>query len=411
MDSQRFDVVVIGGGIVGMATARELTVRHRHSLTVLEAEDRLAAHQSGHNSGVIHSGLYYKPGSLKARNCVEGREAMFRFCAEHGIPYERCGKVVVATRESELPALDELERRGRANGLRGLRRLDPAEVREREPHIAGIAGLLVPETGIVDYARVTQVCGEEVRQAGGEIRLQTRVLGCRREADGIVLETTAGPVACRHVINCGGLQSDRIARLCGVEPGLQIVPFRGEYYELVSERRSLIRNLVYPVPDPRFPFLGVHFTRTIHGQVEAGPNAVLALRREGYRRWSVSAADLAGMASFGGFWRMAGRYWRTGLGELHRSLSKRAFLKALQRLLPELRLEDLRPAGAGVRAQALEPAGNLVDDFRIVAHERMIHVLNAPSPAATASISIGRTIADLAAKTFDLAAVAMSRGG
>jgi L-2-hydroxyglutarate oxidase len=402
MESQTYDVVVIGGGIVGMATARELTARNRLSLAVLEAEDHLAAHQSGHNSGVIHSGLYYKPGSLKARNCVEGREAMYRFCAEHGIPHERCGKVVVATRESELPALTELERRGLANGLRGLRRLTPEEIHAQEPHIAGIAGLLVPETGIVDYAQVTRVYGDLVRHAGSEILLGARVLRCRHRSDGIVLETTAGPVECRHAINCCGLQSDRVARLCGADPGLQIVPFRGEYYELVPERRGLICNLVYPVPDPRFPFLGVHFTRTIHGQVEAGPNAVLAFRREGYHLWSVSLADLAEMASSGGFWRMAGRYWRTALGEVYRSLSRRAFLQALQRLLPELRLEDLRPAGAGVRAQALGPGGNLVDDFRIVAHERMIHVLNAPSPAATASLSIGWTIADMAATAFDL---------
>jgi L-2-hydroxyglutarate oxidase len=249
-----------------------------------------------------------------------------------------------------------------------------------------------------------------VRRSGGEVRLGTRVVGCRREAGGLVLETTQGPLACRYLINCCGLQSDRVARLCGVEPGLQIIPFRGEYYELVPERRFLIRNLVYPVPDPRFPFLGVHFTRTIHGIVEAGPNAVLAFRREGYHRWSISPADVLRMATYGGFWRMAGRYWRTGLGEMVRSYSKRAFHKALQRLLPELRLEDLRPAGAGVRAQALEPGGSLVDDFRIVQHERMIHVLNAPSPAATASISIGGTIADLAATAFDLAASAASQG-
>jgi L-2-hydroxyglutarate oxidase len=405
-----FDVAIVGGGIVGLATALTLTERFRPSLVVLEAEDRVAAHQTGHNSGVIHSGLYYKPGSLKAKNCVEGREAMVRFCQEHGIAHERCGKVVVATRPDELPALDELERRGRANGLRGLQRLSPEQIREYEPHVAGIVGLHVPETGIVDYVQVARKYAEIVGAAGGEIRLGSRVLACRRQSDGLVLETASGAVACRHLINCGGLQADRVARLCGVEPGLQIVPFRGEYYELVPERQHLIRNLVYPVPDPRFPFLGVHFTRLIHGGVEAGPNAVLAFKREGYRKRDVSVRDLLGMATFRGFWRMVWKYWKTGMGEMYRSFSKRAFRKALQRLLPDLRREDLRRAGSGVRAQALEPSGALVDDFRIVEAERMVHVLNAPSPAATASLSIGRTIAEMAAKRFDLAASKARQG-
>ncbi|HJT77750.1 MAG TPA: L-2-hydroxyglutarate oxidase [Gemmataceae bacterium] len=404
MTDHRCDVAIIGGGIVGLATALALTGRFRLSLMVLEAEDRVAAHQTGHNSGVIHSGLYYKPGSLKARNCVAGRELMYRFCQEHGIRHERCGKLVVATQESELPALAELERRGNANGLKGIRRLGPEEIREQEPHVAGIAGLLVPETGIVDYAEVGRVMAGLVQRAGGDIRLGARVRHCRRLPGELMLETAQGTITCRHLINCGGLQSDRVARLCGVRPGLQIVPFRGEYYELVPERRHLVRNLVYPVPDPRFPFLGVHFTRTVHGIIEAGPNAVLALRREGYRKQDVSPADVLQMAGYGGFWRMAWKYGRTGLGELYRSWSKRAFLKALQRLMPELRLEDLRPAGSGVRAQALEPSGALVDDFRIVTAERMVHVLNAPSPAATASLSIGQAIADMAATTFDLPA-------
>jgi L-2-hydroxyglutarate oxidase len=402
MDSRPYDVAVLGGGIVGMATALALTSDHRLSLAVLEAEDRLAAHQSGHNSGVIHSGLYYRPGSLKARNCVAGREAMFHFCQEHGIPHERCGKVVVATRESELPALEELERRGQANGLRGLTRLGPQGIRDHEPCITGVAGLLVPETGIADYSEVVRVMADLVRAAGGEVRTGARVLACRREAGGFVLATAGGDVSCRHLINCTGLQSDRVARLCGALPGVQIVPFRGEYYELAPARRHLVRNLVYPVPDPRFPFLGVHFTRTVHGGVEAGPNAVLALKREGYRKVDFSPRDVWQMARYLGFWRMAGKYWRTGLGELHRSLNKRAFLAALRRLLPGLRLEDLQPAGAGVRAQAVGPTGALVDDFRIVGGERMVHVLNAPSPAATASLSIGRTIAALAGEQFAL---------
>ena len=398
MTTAKYDVAVIGGGILGMATARELLTRDPAlSLVVLEAEDRLAAHQTGNNSGVIHSGLYYKPGSLKARYCVEGRETMYQFCREHGIAHERCGKIVVATRSEHLPALQELERRGRANGLQGLRTLSGEELREYEPHVAGIAGLHVPDTGIVDYPQVTRTLGDLVRAAGGSVRLTSRVRACRRSSSELVLETTLGDVSCRFLVNCGGLQSDRIAALCGVRPGVRIVPFRGEYYEMTPQRRHLVRNLIYPVPDARFPFLGVHFTRMIHGGIEAGPNAVLALKREGYGWTKFSLRDVLGMASYGGFWRMVSRYWKTGLGELHRSLSKTAFLHALQELLPELRSEDIQPAGAGVRAQALTPAGALVDDFHIVTAERMVHVLNAPSPAATASLRIARGIVDEAA--------------
>ena len=404
-DTRRYEVVVIGGGIVGVATAFALSQRLHGSLAVLEAEDHLAAHQSGHNSGVIHSGLYYKPGSLKARNCVEGRDLMYRLVEEHGVPYERCGKVVVATEARDLPALDELERRGRANGLDGMRRLrSPEEIHEFEPSVAGIAGLHVPQTGIVDYLRVIAVLADLVRAAGGEIVLRARVESVRRSAGEIVLETGVGPITCRALVNCAGLQSDRVARLCGVQPGLQIVPFRGEYYELRAERRGLVRNLVYPVPDPAFPFLGVHFTRTIHGGVEAGPNAVLAWKREGYRHRDVSLRDLAGMAAYGGFWRMVGRFWKTGMGEMYRSLSKSAFVTALRRLVPDLRADDLEPGGSGVRAQAVEPSGLLVDDFRIVEEEGMVHVLNAPSPGATSSLSIGRTIADIAVRRFGLRA-------
>ncbi len=398
----RYDVAIIGGGIVGLATAMALASQSRLSLIVLEAEDRLAAHQTGHNSGVIHSGLYYKPGSLKARNCVEGRAAMYRWCKAHGIAHDRCGKIVVATRESELPGLDELERRGRENGLQGLRRLNAGQIRDYEPYAAGIAGLYVPDTGIVDYTQVTHAFADCVRRAGGEIRTRSRVYRVHRRADALVLETTSGDVHCRHLINCGGLQADRIARMCGVDPRLRIVPFRGEYYDLISNRQSLVRNLIYPVPDPRFPFLGAHFTRKIHGGVEAGPNAVLAFRRESYRRSDFSPRDTLSLLTYGGFWRMAGRYWRTGLGELYRSVSKRAFVEALQRLIPDLGFDDVRRGGAGVRAQALEPSGLLVDDFRIVEADNMIHVLNAPSPAATASISIGQAIAAMAARLFDL---------
>lgn len=402
MSALHYDVAVIGGGIVGMATANALVSRWPLSLIVLEEEDRLAAHQSGHNSGVIHSGLYYNPGSLKARLCAEGREAMFRFCQAHGIAYERCGKLVVATRESELPLLKELERRGKANGLQGLRWLSPEKIREHEPHATGIAGLFVAETGIVDYVQVTHAFADLVREAGGTIQRKAHVYGVHREAQELLIETTDREIFSRYLINCGGLQSDRIARICGVDPGLQIIPFRGEYYELAPERRYLVRNLIYPVPDPGFPFLGVHFTRKIQGGIEAGPNAVLAFKRKGYRRWDISLADAKEIASYGGFWRMSRRYWKTGAGEFHRSLSKQAFVKALRRLVPGLGPDDLHQGGAGVRAQAVEPTGRLVDDFRIVEAEGMIHVLNAPSPAATASISIGWTLASLAAKKLGL---------
>ena len=402
MNSPRYDIAIIGGGIVGMATAMALTARWPLDLIVLEAEDRLAAHQTGHNSGVIHSGLYYKPGSLKAQNCVAGRQAMYRFCEEHNIPHDRCGKLVVATQASEIPLLEKLEERGRANNLQGVRRLKAEELKEYEPHVAGVAGLLVPETGIVDYTAVTQKYGELVQQRGGTIQTKTRLLGCQAEANELRLSTTQGEIRTRYLINCGGLQSDRVAHLCGVDPGLKIVPFRGEYYELIPERQHLVNNLIYPVPDPQFPFLGVHFTRMIHGGVEAGPNAVLAFKREGYQKTSFSPGDAWEIATYPGFWHLAAKHWRMSLGEFHRSFSKHAFVTALQKLLPELQLNDIHPAGAGVRAQALEPNGFLVDDFRIVEAARMIHVLNAPSPAATASISIGQTIADMAEKQFRL---------
>jgi L-2-hydroxyglutarate oxidase len=406
MSTTTYDVAIIGGGIVGLATAMALTDRFPLSLVVLESEDHLAAHQTGHNSGVIHSGLYYKPGSLKARNCVEGRQAMYQFCQEHGIAHDPCGKVVVATQPSELPALEALEKRGLANGLDGIRRLNsPEEIHEYEPHASGIAGLYVPQTGIVDYTQVTNTYAEIVQNAGGVIQTRSRVTAFRHTGNEFVLQTPQGEVICHNLINCAGLQSDRVARMCGVDPKLQILPFRGEYYELTPQSEHLVNNLIYPVPDPRFPFLGVHFTRMVHGGVEAGPNAVLAFMREGYRFGDISIPDVLQYGLYGGFWRMAWKYWQTSVGEFYRSLSKRAFVHALQRLLPELRLEDVHRSGSGVRAQALEPNGNLADDFRIVEAEHMVHVLNAPSPAATASISIGRSIADMAVKNFELVRV------
>jgi L-2-hydroxyglutarate oxidase len=402
MTSPKYDIAIIGGGIIGLATAMTLTSHRPLSLIVLEAEERLAAHQTGHNSGVIHSGLYYKPGSLKARNCVEGQKSMYRFCQEHGIAYEQCGKVVVATDERELPVLATLEKRGQANGLKGIGWLSPPEIKEYEPHVAGVAGLLVPETGIVDYTQVARVYADLIRQAEGIIQTRTRVYGFQAQSNELILQTERGDIHCRYLINCGGLQSDRIARLCGLDPNLKIVPFRGEYYELVPERHHLVKNLIYPVPNPGFPFLGVHFTRMIQGGIEAGPNAVLAFKREGYHRSSFSWPDAWSTFTYTGFWRLAGKYWRMGSGEFYRSFSKRAFVKALQRLIPELDLADVHRAGAGVRAQALEPNGILVDDFRIAATERMIHVLNAPSPAATASLSIGQAMAGMVEKNFEL---------
>ncbi len=388
-----YDIAIIGGGIVGLATALALSESGGESLILLEAEAELATHQTGHNSGVIHSGLYYKPGSLKAKNCVEGRTAMYRFCEQHAIPHERCGKVVVATQPEELPRLDDLEARGRANGLDGLRRLQAAELSEYEPHLQGIAGLFVPQTGIVDYKRVAHTYARLVETAGGLIQTGTRLLDCVSQPDELRLQTTRGEVRCRTLINCAGLQSDRVARLCGVDPQVRIIPFRGEYYELVPQRQHLVKNLIYPVPDPQFPFLGVHFTRMVHGGVEAGPNAVLSFKREGYHRLSFDGRDSWETLTYGGFWKLARQHWQMGLGEFQRSFSKRAFVRALQRLIPELTLADVHPIEPGVRAQALAPNGFLIDDFHIVEARRMIHVLNAPSPAATASLSIGQTIA------------------
>ena len=402
MSTKNYDIAIVGGGLVGLATAMALTEQTSARLLLVEAENELASHQSGHNSGVIHSGLYYKPGSLKARNCVVGRELMYAFCAEHGVAYDRCGKLVVAIDDSQLPALDELERRGAANGLTGMRRVTAEQIREREPHVQAVAGLEVPETGIVDYKGVAREYARLTQSAGGTIEKQARVIAVAQRGDELTIETTRGQFACRNLINCAGLQSDRVARLCGVETGVQIIPFRGEYYQLIPSRESLVRDLIYPVPDARFPFLGVHFTRMIHGGIEAGPNAVLALARHGYTRTSFSPRDMAGLLRYGGFWRMASRYWRTGCGEMYRSWSRRAFVRALQALVPELHYEDVVPAGAGVRAQAVAPNGTLVDDFVIAERDRMIHVVNAPSPAATASISIGRTIAELAVRNFSL---------
>jgi len=386
MTDSRYNVIIIGGGAVGLGVALEITGRFpRQKLLLVEKEDKVACHQSGHNSGVIHSGVYYKPSSLKARLCVAGAAAMVEFCREHGISHNVCGKVIVATNEDERPRLEELRMRGEANGLTGLRLIGSEELRELEPHATGLQALLVPSTGVTDYALVCEKYAQLIVASGGTVRTSVAVTGIQRSAQEIVVETNTGAMATSAVINCAGLYSDRIARMAGDDPGIMIVPFRGEYYDLTPERSSLVRALIYPVPDPRFPFLGVHFTRRITGTVDAGPNAVLALAREGYRHSDISARDLASSLAFPGFWRMAGKHWRNALGEWHRSLSKRAFVRALERLLPEIRESDLVPGGSGVRAQALKPDGALVDDFQFVPSGKVLHVLNVPSPAATAS--------------------------
>lgn len=393
MADSHYDAIIIGGGIVGLAVALDITQRFPHlRLLLLEKEDRVGQHQSSHNSGVIHSGVYYKPGSLKARLCVTGAEAMVEFCRAHGLPYEVCGKVIVATSEHELPRLEELYRRGQANGLAGLRIISADELHEIEPYARGIRALVVPSTGITSYSTVCDKYAELIQQRGGTISTATKVVGLITSANEVAIETTRGAFLAKYAINCAGLFSDRIAQMAGASADVIIVPFRGEYYDLRPERASLVRTLVYPVPDSRFPFLGVHFTRRVNGTVDAGPNAVFALRREGYRRSDMSLPDLASAFSFPGFWRMAAKHWRSGLDEFHRSFSKAAFVQALQRLLPEIREGDLVLGGSGVRAQALRRDGSLVDDFQFVPSGRMLHVINVPSPAATASLVIGQEI-------------------
>ncbi|MCU1302968.1 MAG: putative oxidoreductase [Candidatus Sulfotelmatobacter sp.] len=399
--TEPYDVIIVGGGIVGLAVALAITNRFPDlRLVLVEKENRVGQHQSSHNSGVIHSGIYYKPGSLKARLCVEGARAMVEFCRMHGIAHELSGKVIVATSPDEFSQLEELRRRGETNGLKGLQLVGAEQLREMEPHANGLRALLVPSTGITDYAAVCVKYAELVRLQGGVIQTSTEVTGIRRSSSEVVVETNRSAFSASHIINCAGLFSDRISRMAGDKPTVRIVPFRGEYYDLIPERSSLVRGLIYPVPDPQFPFLGVHFTRRINGRVDAGPNAVFAFRREGYRRFDISLRDLASSLAFPGFWRMAAKHWRSGANEFHRSFSKSEFVRALRRLVPELSEKDLVPGGSGVRAQAMNRDGTLVDDFQFVPSERMLHVLNVPSPAATASLPIGRVIADMAAQKF-----------
>ena len=405
------DVAIIGAGIVGLSVGLHLIRRVPGvRLLVLDKESEVAAHQTGHNSGVIHSGLYYRPGSLKARLCVEGAAAMVRFCREYGLPHEVCGKIVVATEERELPGLAELLRRGHANGLTGLRELDADQIREIEPYSAGIRAIHIPSTGIADYRRVAQKYAELIQQSGGEVLPAHGVQSIAHESNGVILETPSATIRARYAINCAGLHSDRIARLAGARFGLRIVPFRGEYYLVTPAKRHLVRGLIYPVADPRFPFLGVHFTRRVSGGLEAGPNAVFSFKREGYARTAFSLRDSVSTALFPGFWKMAARYWKSGLAEQYRSLSKHAFTAASQKLVPSLTEQDLEPGGSGVRAQALDNSGRLLDDFYFVYRDRILHVCNVPSPAATASLVIGREIVNKLLESTDLNQVRITAG-
>lgn len=392
---QNPEIVIIGAGIVGLATAMRLQQRHPElRITIVETEKRVAAHQTGHNSGVLHSGIYYKPGSLKAINCRAGKFAMEEFCTEHAIPWDRCGKVVVASNQDELPRLDRIAERATANGV-AFERIDTDQLRELEPAAAGIAALHVPETGIVNFQRVCERMASLIRDCGGDLRLEFQVTEIEPKGSSVKLISQRGEMLeCDRIINCAGLQSDRICRLAGGDPQIKIIPFRGEYYELGEKSQALCRNLIYPVPDPAFPFLGVHFTRMIDGGVECGPNAVFALSRSGYTWWDVCLADLTDAISYRGFRSLAWKHWRMGMGEVHRSLSKSAFVKALQKLIPQIKSSDLVTGRAGVRAQAVTQDGNLFDDFLIEKSERAIHVLNAPSPAATSALAIAEHIVD-----------------
>jgi (S)-2-hydroxyglutarate dehydrogenase len=389
-----FDYAIIGGGIVGLATALALCRRYPNAQIILfEKEPEFARHQSGRNSGVIHSGIYYTPGSLKARFAREGNHSMGEFCQDHGIPYEVCGKVIVAVEEKELPLLENLFQRGLQNQLK-VERLSAGQVREIEPHVHCLAGIKVPSTGITDFAKVCAKYAELIQQMGGTVKLGAKVEAIRVSHDGYVVETSHGPFETRFLINCAGLHSDQVTRLGGMDPEAKIVPFRGEYYKLIPERRHLVQTLIYPVPNLNFPFLGVHFTRMIDGSVHAGPNAVMSFKREGYHRTSFNLADFVGTMTFGGFWKLARKNLNEGWMEMRRSFSKAAFVRSLQRLIPELQMSDVVPTHAGVRAQALRPDGSLVDDFLIIKGRNSVHVCNAPSPAATASLEIGRTVAD-----------------
>lgn len=397
----KYDIVVVGGGIVGLATAYKLLLKKPDlKLLLLEKENRLAAHQTGHNSGVIHSGIYYKPGSLKAKNCIEGYHEIINFCKEEGISYDLCGKVIVATDASEIPALNNIYERGIENGLKGIKKISADEIKEREPYVNGKEGIFVPQTGIIDYKQVAVRLGEKIEALGGQILFKQEVTDITSAKSYSEVITATTTYTTKQVVTCGGLFSDRLARHTHPDLNVKIVPFRGEYFKIKENRKYLVRDLIYPVPDPNFPFLGVHFTRMIDGAVEAGPNAVLAFRREGYSKSQIGLSELIETLSWPGFQKVASKYWKTGFGEMYRSFSKAAFTKALQKLIPDIREEDLIPGGAGVRAQACDREGGLLDDFMIVESPHAVHVCNAPSPAATSSLSIGEAVANIAIRPF-----------
>ena len=393
----RFDILVIGAGIVGLSTAYQINQQRPDlRIGVIEKENGPSRHQSGHNSGVIHSGIYYVPGSEKAVNCRRGYDMLLAFCREHGIDHEICGKVIVATKESERPFLDSVLQRGLENGLKGVRKISAAETKAIEPHVNVVEAVWVPQAGIVNYKQVAEKYLELFEGNGGEAFFNTRVTALKNQKDLQVVSTTKGAFKAELIVSCAGLYSDKIAAMSGIDTGLKIIPFRGEYYDLISEKQHLVNNLIYPVPNPAFPFLGVHYTRMIEGSIEAGPSAVLAFKREGYSRWDINFKELWEVLSFSGFHKIVRDNWKFGLGEIYRSFSKRAFVRALQHLIPEVGFHDLERGNTGVRAMACDKAGNLIDDFRIFERPGALHLCNAPSPAATASLSIGKTMAEKA---------------
>jgi L-2-hydroxyglutarate oxidase len=395
----KYDIVVIGGGIVGLSSAFHMLKKQPGlKVAVLEKEDAVASHQTGHNSGVIHSGIYYKPGSLKAQNCINGYNMLLEFCKEHGVKYELCGKLIVAVDKNEIPELEKLYKRGHENGLTEIFMLEKERIAEFEPHLNGVKAIRVPYTGIIDYTEVCEKLAELVISMGGEVHLGQKVTGISNSGGSTYIQTETNTWETVMMVNCAGLYCDKIAEMAGEQTDTRIIPFRGEYFMLKPDKKHLVKDLIYPVPDPNFPFLGVHFTRMIHGDVEAGPNAVLAFQREGYQKSDVDVAELFESLTWPGFQKVATKYFKTGMGEFYRSFSKAAFTKALQRLIPEVQEDDLIPAEAGVRAQACDRTGGLLDDFKIIERKNAIHILNAPSPAATSSLSIGASIADLVVK-------------
>ncbi len=399
--AKNHDVIVIGGGIVGLATAMQLTNKKPGiKLLLLEKETAISSHQTGNNSGVIHSGIYYKPGSLKATNCRKGYDLLLDFCDKENIKYELCGKVIVATDEHQLQSLDTLFERGNLNGLKGIKMISEKELHEIEPHVHGIKGISVPETGIIDYKEVSLKYAENIQKAGGIIQTGEKVLHIKPSKNHVTVETNKGSYETKLLVNCAGLYSDKVAKMTGQDIDIKIIPFRGEYFKLKKESHYLVKNLIYPVPDPAFPFLGVHFTRMVNGGIEAGPNAVLAFAREGYKKLQINLPELTETLMWPGFQKVAAKYWSTGFGEMYRSFSKSAFTKALQKLIPEIQKSDLEEGGAGIRAQACDRNGGLIDDFLIYENEHAVNVCNAPSPAATSSLAIGDTVSDLILKRF-----------